>query len=197
MLDSPDSLSAEVEHRIQAVFEELPLAPGLVERLASQLVESAVEVKKWSVHQFLTLREREGEFTLLNLSGARRDVPTVVYYRPAAAANVAASVLSGAMGATNGILIALAVISGILALGGVRTATSAAESLLFWVVYSADGHCLTREQSRACFEAEASSVSEIDNEDFEPALHALVQLGCLRVAGDSIAVADKVILHRR
>ena len=191
MFDSPQLIRAQIEERIRSRLREI-LEELVADDLASQFVDSAVAVKPWSQNQLLTLRERSG-FTRLNLSGL--DVPSVVYYKPLAAASLAVSALTGILGAADGLLIALCVISGILTIGNVRTAASMAESLVFWIVYSTEGHSISRVGAKARFEIDAKSIPEIEIADFEPALHSLTRLGCLRIVGNSIDVADKVILH--
>lgn len=195
MFETPQSIREQIAHRIQAGFAKLPLPAEALTALTAQLVASAVEVRPWSAHQLTAITERAGHVIKLDLSRRGQDVPSVVYYKPIAAAKLAIAALTGVLGSASGVVVGLVVIYGVLTLGEVRTVASLAESLLFWVVYSGEGHRSSRADAKARFETESQSIAEIEREDFEAALHALTRLGCLRISSEAIEVADRIILH--
>jgi hypothetical protein len=192
-LDSPDQVRDQIKGRVKAYLEGLLINSAQAEDLTSKFVDSAVVVKTWSLNQLITLKQPEGE---LNIKGTLHEAPVVVYYSPLAGAKLLASVLTALIGGTNNeVLVGLATVSGILSITDVRTVASPAEGLLFWIVYSADGHHVVRSVAKTRFDTDADAITEIEGADFESALHSLVQLGCLRISGDSIEVSNRVILR--
>ena len=193
MFESPQRLREEITSRVQSLLYYFKPASLDGTALIGQFVASAIDIRPWSEHQLTAVRS--GPVLTLGVAGDHHEVPSVVYYKPIAAAGAVLAVAAGVLGAASALFVGLAVVSGILAINGVRTVASAAESLLFWVVYSADGHRDSRETVKARFEAAAATVPDVEVADFEPALHALARLGCVRIAGTAIEVADRIIVH--
>jgi hypothetical protein len=170
MFETPQSIRDQIARRIHTGFANLPLREEETDALSAQLVASAIEVRPWSAHQLITVVERARQVITLDLSRPGQDVPSVVYYKPIAAAKVAIAALTGVLGSASGIVIGLVVIYGALTLGEVRTAASFAESLLFWVVFSSEGHRCPRADAKLQFATESQSIAEIEREDFEAAV---------------------------
>src|SRR5579884_2900789 len=166
MFDTPQSIREQIGQRLQLGFSKLPLDSIGASVLARELAASAVDVRPWSEHHLISITRHDRAVMSLGLASAGRDVPSVVYYKPLAAAKLVISALTGTLGSSNGLLVGLVVIYGILTIGEVRTAASPAESLLFWIVYSAPNNRLRRTNAKALFEAELSRFSEIEGEDF-------------------------------
>lgn len=184
--------------RLVKCFEQLPLEPETITKLVSAFQDEAVEVHSWAFKdsQLTTVVSRSTKPH--SILGLEKDdqTPLVVYYKPKRAAQLLVSIVGGVVGASSFILLGLAVISAILALEDIRTAASPAECLIFWILYSAEGHRLDRSSARERFCEELKSYQGIESADFEPALHALVRLGCLQETRGFVEIADKMIIRR-
>jgi len=196
-MTSDEEIRHLVSQRLADCFEQLPLAPAVGTKLASALRDEAIEIQPWSFQQLLTVKEHATKpYNILGLEKPDK-APQVVYYKPIKAAQLFVSVAGGIAGASSPVLVGLAVISALLAVVDVRTAASPSECLLFWILYDTETHGMDRAIAREAFCRELKSYAGIADGDFEPALHALVRLGCLQESMGLIEIADKIIIRLR
>jgi hypothetical protein len=191
---SQEELRHEIQLRIAECLEGFPISANVSSALASAIWEQAIIIEPWSVNQLLSISPQKDK--PLNLDQKQKP-PFVVYYQPKKAFALLVAVLTGVVGASSGLLIGLTVISAILAITDIRTAPSSAECLLLSILLEEQSQSLARAELKNRFVNSATNSGAATPEDFEIALHSVVQLGVIRMNSGNVEVADKLIMHFR
>ena len=177
--------------RLRAILDEFGIPPEFGNAYSEVVYQRSVEQEPWSTASLLALQKDRSR--PLNIDG--RALPTVTYYSPLKALECAAETVLAVLHKDNPPLAALSALSALMALRGIATPVSQAETLLFLIVYQSESHAIPTEVARPQFHTEAKLHSGVSPADFDWALRSLEHLGCLWYEADLMRIADRVLLR--